>query len=338
MTVDAVILTYKPTEKLIACLEKLLCQTVRIDKIYVVNTEEQYFHAFMYGRGFIEKHKNIQVSHLSRKEFNHGKTRDVAMRHSDADFVLMMTDDAIPEDEFLVERLVKAAAPSDVAASYARQKPNEDASEIEGFTRNFNYPAESCVKTLKDLDRLGIKTYFFSNVCAMYKKKVYEELGGFIKCTILNEDMIYAYTAMQKGYGIAYAADACVFHSHNYTNREQMRRNFDIAVSHADHPEIFEGIPPLGEGRKLVSMTAEYLRKIGKGSKVIGLYITSAYKYLGYRRGLRYKKYSQKKIYKYTMNREYWPQNARRRAVEGIDATKGYGRSAEEDGMRRAGL
>ena len=114
-----------------------------------------------------------------------------------------------------------------------------------------------------------------------------------------------------------------------------MRRNFDIAVSHADHPEIFEGIPPLGEGRKLVSMTAEYLRKIGKGSKVIGLYITSAYKYLGYRRGLRYKKYSQKKIYKYTMNREYWPQNARRRAVEGIDATKGYGRSAEEDGMRR---
>ena len=37
---------------------------------------------------------------------------------------------------------------------------------------------------------------------------------------------------------IAYVAEARVVHSHNYTNRQQLHRNFDLAVSQADHPEI----------------------------------------------------------------------------------------------------
>ncbi|MFR5150572.1 MAG: hypothetical protein ACLTER_14385 [Ruminococcus sp.] len=50
--------------------------------------------------------------------------------------------------------------------------------------------------------------------------------------------MIYAGTMAKRGYGIAYAADACVIHSHNYSCRQQFHRNFDLGVSQADHPEI----------------------------------------------------------------------------------------------------
>ena len=57
---------------------------------------------------------------------------------------------------------------------------------------------------------------------------------------------------MKQGYRIAYAADAVVFHSHNYTALEQLRRNFDLAVSQADHPEVFAGISSEGEGIRLV--------------------------------------------------------------------------------------
>ena len=35
-------------------------------------------------------------------------------------------------------------------------------------------------------------------------------------------------------------ADARVIHSHEYTYRELIRRNFDQGVSQACHPEIFE--------------------------------------------------------------------------------------------------
>ena len=45
--------------------------------------------------------------------------------------------------------------------------------------------------------------------------------------------MIYAAAAIQAGYRIAYAAQARVVHSHNYTFRQQFCRNFDLGVSQA---------------------------------------------------------------------------------------------------------
>ena len=48
--------------------------------------------------------------------------------------------------------------------------------------------------------------------------------------TIFNEDMIYAADLIHAGYGIAYAADAKVVHSHNYSCSQQFHRNFDLGV------------------------------------------------------------------------------------------------------------
>ena len=45
---------------------------------------------------------------------------------------------------------------------------------------------------------MGIKTYFCSNVCAAYKKDIFEKLGGFVDRTIFNEDMIYAGNLIQQ--------------------------------------------------------------------------------------------------------------------------------------------
>lgn len=54
--------------------------------------------------------------------------------------------------------------------------------------------------------------------------------------------MIYAAKAVEAGYSVAYAADAQVVHSHNYTNGQQFHRNFDLGVSQAEHPEILQHI------------------------------------------------------------------------------------------------
>ena len=80
--------------------------------------------------------------------------------------------------------------------------------------------------------------------------------------TIFNEDMIYAAGVIQAGYAIAYAADAKVIHSHNYSGWQQFTRNFDLGVSHVQYPAVFDGVPPEGEGMKLVKKTAVYLAKI----------------------------------------------------------------------------
>ena len=60
--------------------------------------------------------------------------------------------------------------------------------------------------------------------------------------------MIFAGGLIQKGYAVAYAADAKVIHSHNYSGVQQFHRNFDLAVSQAEHPEVFSGGSFRGRG------------------------------------------------------------------------------------------
>jgi rhamnosyltransferase len=130
-----------------------------------------------------------------------------------------MTQDALPADRHLIGNLVeKLFSEPDLAACYARQLPKGTCGFLERYTRSFNYPEKDSVKRRGDLPKYGIKTYFCSNVCAAYRRDLFEENGGFVQRTIFNEDMIYAGSMIQKGYGIAYSAQAKVIHSQLYSS------------------------------------------------------------------------------------------------------------------------
>lgn len=305
-TVDVIIPTYKPDRAFLELMEKLARQTVPVHQIIIMNTEQKYFDRLTYGTPFSKQYKNVLVKHLSKREFDHGRTRNSGVRLSDAEVFIMMTQDAVPADEMMVEELLKGLAQENVAVAYARQLAKESASEAEKFTRNFNYPEEKTVKTEADIERLGIKTFFCSNVCAAYRRDIFDALGGFIKHTIFNEDMIFAAAAVHAGYGIAYQPDAKVFHSHDYTNLEQFRRNFDLGVSQAQHPEVFSGIRSESEGIKLVKMTAAHLKEQKKSSQIPGVIVKSGFKYAGYLLGKNYKRLPGKMVVKCSAAKEYW--------------------------------
>ena len=306
MTVDIIIPVYKPDKSFLELIERLERQTYPVHQIILMNTEEKYFNHLVYGTDFADRHRNVQVYHLSKREFDHGKTRHAGMEKSTADICICMTQDAIPEDESLVEKLVGALADEDVVCAYARQLPGEDCNPIERYMRSFNYPEASRKKTLEDLPKLGIKTFFCSNVCCAYKREKYMELGGFIRRTIFNEDMIFASKVIRSGYAVVYAADARVVHSHNYTCMAQLHRNFDLGVSQADHPEVFADVPSEGEGIRSVKATIKYL----KGEKlwiwIPYLIAQSGFKYLGYLLGKKYKALPMWLVKKLSMNRSYW--------------------------------
>lgn len=306
-SVDVIILTYKPDKQIFELIDALEHQSYPVQKIILMNTEEKYFEKRFYGTRFLEKYKNIEVHHVSAKEFDHGRTRKRAVEYSNADIFVCMTQDAIPANEQLIEKLVHAiTSQKDVAAAYARQLPYEDCREIERFTRSFNYPEEPCVKSIADLDRLGIKTFFCSNVCAAYHRNIYDTLGGFVKRTIFNEDMIFAGTAIKAGEKIAYAADACVYHSHNYTCMQQLKRNFDLGVSQAQYPRIFKDVPSESEGVKMVKMTIAHLKEEKLWYLIPYLIVSSGCKYLGYQLGIHYKVLPYGIIKRCTNQKTYW--------------------------------
>ena len=302
MKVDAVIPAYKPGHDLRELVEKLLDQTVRLGRIIIINTDREYFDEKEYLIA-----PAVEVVHITRHEFDHAGTRDMGLRMSDADYVLFMTMDAIPKDNYLVEKLLSGFRRADnIAVSYARQLPKKDCNRIEQITREFNYPAQSGVQTSDDIKELGIKAYFCSDVCAMYDTSIYRSLGGFKAPAIFNEDMVYAAGALDAGYAVSYCADALVYHSHNYTGRQYYRRNFDLGVSQADHPEIFERFNVKGTGMQLVRKSLAQICRSGTPADIIRLVYYSGMKYLGFRKGKNYHKLSLESCLKHTSDKEYW--------------------------------
>ncbi len=300
-TIDVIIPAYRPGRELQELLERLSRQTRPVRRIIVMNTRTE-----VDVRAMLEAFPKAELHELEKSEFDHGGTRDAGARLSDADYLLFLTQDALPADEHLVEHLAAAFSEPRIKAAYARQLARPDCRELERFTRIFNYPEGSRVKTAEDLPQLGIKTFFCSNVCAMYERETYVNKGGFIKKTIFNEDMIYAGGLIKAGYAIAYAADARVIHSHNYSGIAQFHRNFDLAVSQADHPEIFGGVASEGEGIRLVKKTAAHCLRIGKPWLIVTLVWQSGWKYLGYKLGQKYRKLPRWLVLRCTMNRAYW--------------------------------
>ena len=290
MSIDVIIPTYKPQNGFIELLRMLERQTVKPERIIVINTDEACFKDFEACCDDGEILSRIELTHIKKEEFDHGRTRNMAMKMSDADICIMMTMDALPKDEYLIENIVKPLEDETVAASYARQLAYENSSVTEKLTRQFNYPEESIIKSAKDIESMQIKAFFCSNVCCAYNMHIFNELGGFIDKTIFNEDMIYAAKAVRAGYRIAYSADACVYHSHEYSGIEQFKRNFDNGVSHAQNPDVFEGIGQDEEGKRMVKSVLSKLFRSGHPFKAVGYIFNCGCKYMGFKLGCRYEK------------------------------------------------
>ncbi|MCC8104148.1 MAG: glycosyltransferase [Clostridiales bacterium] len=335
--VDVIIPIYKPDQRLTGLLRMLLGQSVRPNQILLVNTEQALLDPhlldeftimeFLDGKsahdesgvscrsahkmafdpaGMTDTQPTIWLMHIRKEEFDHGGTRHMAASMLQGERILFLTQDAMPTNRFLIERLLLPFEDPRVCAAYARQLPRKECKELERYTRSFNYPPQSRIKTDEDLRTMGIKAFFCSNVCAMYRRSTYEELDGFERHTIFNEDMIFAGKLIQSGNAIAYCADAEVIHSHNYNGLQQFQRNFDLGVSQADHPEIFSCVHSESEGVRLIEKSAKYLMRKRKPWLIVSLIWQSCCKYLGYLLGKNYHCLPEALVRRFSMNKNYW--------------------------------
>lgn len=302
MKIDVIIPTYKPGIEFEKLIGRLQNQEYPIHKIIIINTRTDIF-----PKELDRSNYEIEITHIEPDQFDHGGTRNMGAGMSDADIVVYMTQDAIPVDEKLIGTFAKIFEENpDIGIAYGRQLPREECNIIERYTRRFNYPEKNLIKTKEDLPRLGIKTFFCSDVCAAYRRNYLLSAGGFEDPTIFNEDMIFAGKRIYAGDKVAYVAEAKVIHSHNYTGSQQFHRNFDLAVSQAQHPEVFEGVPSEGEGIRMVKATVKYLLRNGYPWKVFTLVYQSGCKYIGYFLGKRYEKLPMWLILKCTSSKKYW--------------------------------
>ena len=281
VNVSIVIPTLNAGQMLDSLLKKLEEQTILPYEILVVDSSSEDNTV-----AIAKTHTGVQTSIIPRDMYNHGGTRDSGVRQTRGDIVLFLTQDAVPADNRLIENLLRPFSENPyIAVSYARQIPRQDSSPREKLVRAFNYPEQSEVHSIKDIPRIGIKTFFCSNVCAAYRRDIYDQLGGFEKDLLSNEDMMYAAKAIRNGYQVAYASDAAVVHSHDFCLREQYERNRIQGYEIARHHELLDGASSSKEGlRMLKTVTPELLKK-GKIISIFGLLSDCAARYLGSKKG-----------------------------------------------------
>ena len=304
---NVIIPVYNPDESFAEILELVKGQSVKPERIILMWTLPDDSLDDVKSKITDKYTDNItNVYFVNQSEFDHGGTRRLAAEKADAEYILCMTQDCKPYDNTLIEKLMGAFAGETVAAAYARQIPYDNCNEAEKIVRKFNYPAKDRIQNKDSFKKYGIKTYFCSNVCAMYRKDAYVLVGGFVEKTIFNEDMILAAGLVDNGYTVKYVSDAKVYHSHNYTCMQQFRRNFDLAVSHKEYYDIFSRVSSESEGVKMVISVVKKLI-FSKYFYLIPMFIiNSGYKYMGYKKGLDFENMPRKKVLKYTMNRSYW--------------------------------
>jgi rhamnosyltransferase len=135
---------------------------------------------------------------------------------------------------------------------------------MEKLVREFNYPSESHIRSEEDVERMGIKAFFCSDVCAAYNRKIYEELGGFVYPLKTNEDMFFAAQAIRGGYRVAYAAEARVLHSHNFSLKEQYERNRIQGYEIERHRPLLGNVSKVSEGFRLARFVSGGLLRRGR--------------------------------------------------------------------------
>lgn len=307
--VDVVIPVYKPDKKLQMVISRLMGQTIVPSNIFLIHTRssEDDWHTEQLLQEVQTEYSVVQVVSIAQEEFDHGGTRDMAMHLCKSQYVLMMTQDAMPKNGKLIETLRNAQGEK-ISVVFARQEPAKDCRIIERYTRTFNYPAESHSAMEKAAQtNNGIKSIFCSDVCAMYDRIAYEEVGGISGEKLFLMKMRYfAAKSLKAGYDIRYEAQAVVIHSHNYSGVQYFKRYFDLGVSQADFSYIFNEYHAEDEGIRLVKQTFRYLMKRKSYFDIPVLFYHSGMKLIGMKLGKMYRKLPDKIIMKCTSNKAYW--------------------------------
>lgn len=228
-----------------------------------------------------------KVHVIPQEDFDHGGTRRLgAELAEDAEFLVYLTQDAIPVGDQSLARLLSAFEAPSIGMAYGCQLPRPRANGIERHARLANYPPDVAEdRSLDDRKKSGIKTVFCSDSFAAYRRTALDAVGSFPHSAFFAEDQIVAGRMLLAGWQLAYRGSAKVVHSHDYSVTQDFKRYFDVGVFHARNPWLLQEFGRAeGEGLRFVKSELRHLWSTDPAR--IPTAITRTFiKYAGYRLG-----------------------------------------------------
>ena len=217
-TVDIICPLYNASSYIEKLHNSLLKQEkVKINEIrYVLTESKDNTEEFLINN-------KINYRKIKKEEFSHSLVREKEALESNSDIVVFITQDVVIEDKLWLYNLIKDIDNENIVATYSRQLTKYN--NLEKYTRECNYPDKDIIKSKDDINKYGLKTFFFSDAASAISTKIFKELNGYDNKNLpISEDMYIAYKIIMNGYKIKYCSDSIVYHSHNFTLREIYNR------------------------------------------------------------------------------------------------------------------
>jgi rhamnosyltransferase len=184
--------------------------------------------------------RQATVITISPESYGHGRTRNLAISRARGEFVALLTHDAMPADDRWLANLVAAVEqhPS-IAGAFGRHIAYEHASPFtkrdldNHFAGFLTHPL--VVNRDTDQERFARDVgwcqflHFYSDCNSCLRRSVWQRLP--YPDVEFAEDQIWAQRVIESGWSKAYAPDAIVYHSHDFTVVDSLRRAFDESAA-----------------------------------------------------------------------------------------------------------
>ena len=180
---------------------------------------------------FIAKYP-IWLIKIEPEEFGHGKTRNFGARLAKGNYLVYMTQDAIPANENWLDSLAKnMEQDKEIAGVYSRNLPKLGCSPSEARYIAKAWGDKREIKEITEYKRHYKKIVFFSNISSCIRKDVWEKFP-FSENLIMAEDQDWSKRVLGAGYKIIYEPKSVVYHSHTYSLKQLFKRYFDAGTAH----------------------------------------------------------------------------------------------------------
>jgi glycosyltransferase involved in cell wall biosynthesis len=187
----------------------------------------------------IAKNYNVNIHMIEKSNFSHPKTRNFGVSLSKGEFIVFLTQDAIPLNDLWLKELISPfAIYPNLAASYSRQIPRSDCNPLEAKDIYIGAP---CVDEVRCVDFVSnwsktdylnnIHRYIrFSNISSCYRSDLLRN-NLFDESLKMVEDQEWCKRMIEKEHPIFYASRSVVIHSHNFGFKQTFNRFFDYGIS-----------------------------------------------------------------------------------------------------------